>query len=306
MTIILNPFDPKNSAMAQCYHGVYRTDNLDDDTPTWTLKANIPAPNYLWHGAASICQEGLWLVVGFWNNVGAGEWYSRGWVTLNGGEDWTNFWIYPGVEGKWCKCELSSHDATKAWVQSFHAAGGAVRACASSNINGGAPTFSYTTLWNNASDALCCNPYHRFLDNDNDLVALWAGEQGNAPVSGRTKFCTNDAASCTETTLGAFDPKWCGGYTWGTDKYWVLCDYNKFFVSSDGINWTLQSTLPGVTRAISGWPYLGGRFYAAQDGTTAPLLVSSDEGATWTEQTGNWAEVGGNKDIYSLVPVWVA
>lgn len=314
MYIALDPWDPTNAAMVQCYHDIYRTDDLDVATPTWTNKLNIAVPSYIWHIAASICQEGLWMATGFFNNVGAGTWFPRGWSTTTGGNAWTPFWVTPGVEGRWIKCEMSAHDATKAWVMVFNSAGGLCKAGASVNINGVAPTFAYTTMWSGASDPPMCNPYHRYKDNPTDQVALWCGEQSNAPVSARTKFCAADVASCTEATLGGgtpYDPRWAGGYTWGTNKYWVLVDYNKFFISDDGINWTLQHTFAGTTRFISGWPYDGERFYATQDGAVAPILISDDRGLNWQAQTGSgatgWAAVGpgATADIYCCVPVWL-
>jgi hypothetical protein len=303
--IALDSWDPKNRAMVIGPNGVWRTTNLNDTAPTFTQVLDLNAVSYLGKMiVSSICQQGLWMVTA----QSAGETVRVYW-TIDEGENWDFVsWVDVAAANDFPKIECSSHDAQKAWVTWLYGAG--------------APKITKTTdLWNSKSAsnlgtgtwAWPANPHHRYLDNVDDNYAFWAG--------GNSQWCTADTGSCTSGTLDGGSvynnrvAHWIGSYTWGTLKFWALtCGQDpgvvwRFHVSDDCENWTLQYEFSGTTRFISGFPYEQYWFYAAQDGTTAPLLVSDDRGESWTEQTGNWNTLctngGYDPDIYCLVPVWV-
>jgi len=315
--ITLDSFDPKNKAMVCGDGGVWRTINLDADIPSWEkVLDDVPgADPTRYHRfkmiASSILQEDLWMVSSSYWNPDQNDWFPFVHHSNDGGGSWTR---YTGIHNSWnITCggarrptiEISAHTANKAWYTWTE--GGEYEKVA---ITTDCWTSHANTAIPEIHDSQRPCSYHRYLDNATDQIALWGGKSGTGSLEGNMVHCTGDAGTCTSTKLSsgvAGDVHWCGGYTWGDDKYWALnkiAGAYEFHVSSDGITWTKQSTLPATSRFVSGWPYNGARFYACQDGTTAPLLISNDEGATWQEQTGNWATVGSNADIYCGVPVF--
>jgi hypothetical protein len=301
--ITLDSWRPKTHAMVCGANGIWKTENLNDTTPTWTrvLDMSGTAQEVIMI-CSSICQDGYWAALvqedndknlyyydssdwgGTWNNV---------LVTNNSNDVYTP--AYP-------KLELSSHDAQKAWISYLRAVGVPAKYYVSKTGDQGA-TWADTAIqtWEGYWPS---NPHHRYLDNADDGHAL-------VGIDNDIHLYANDydGGGGSSTALGHRPIMWVGSYTWGTTKYWLLCFNDKrFYISDDASTWTEQYTFTGIVRFISGWPYDGEYFYAAQDGTTAPLLVSEDRGASWTAQTGNWNDLctagGYDPDIWCLVPVW--
>lgn len=112
-------------------------------------------------------------------------------------------------------------------------------------------------------------------------------------------------AGGTTTTLGTggneTDTLWIGGCMARSDRYWALIINDtstyEFHVSNDGVNWTHQYTFAGTVQYVLDWHYNANSFYATQNGTTAPLLISNDRGETWQAQTGSWEALGYNVTI---------
>jgi hypothetical protein len=304
--IALDSWDPKNRAMVIGPNGVWRTTNLNDTTPTWTQVLDLNAAGYLGKMiVSSICQQGLWMLT----CQTTGETIRIYW-TVNDGDSWSfTGWSGVGANNDFPKIECSSHNAQIAWVTWVTGAG--------------TPRVTKTTdLWSSSNAYTLgtdtynwpANPHHRYLNNADDNLGFYAG--GNT-----TQWCTADYGTCSGGTLdggGKYQDRvvhWIGSYTWGTQKFWALTigvdgtTKCRFHVSDDCVNWTRQYDFTGMTRFISGFPYQVYWFYAAQDGTTAPLLISDDRGESWQAQTGNWNTLcttgGYDPDIYCIVPVWV-
>jgi hypothetical protein len=300
--IALDSWDPKNTAMVCGYDGVYKTTNLNDDTPAWTCVIDATggdiSNDYRAHSiASSICQQGLWMV-----SFNADKVYV--FFTTTGGDsfgEWSSIAIETYNQfSPISRIEASSHNAQVAWVTYR----------APSNYNKVAKTtdqWTSRTLYNLpwVLQSTPCNPHHRYLDNEDDEIAMWA-------VSDHTRLATDDTGMTgTDGTVGA-NAVWVQCSTWTANRWWLLAyraaNTDRFYVSDDGYTWTLQYTFSNNVRFISGWPYSEDSLYAAQDGTTAPLLISDDRGESWQAQTGNWADIctalGVSPDIYALVPVW--
>jgi hypothetical protein len=314
--ITLDSWNPKNCAMVCGDNGVWKTTNLDSSTPTWT-KVLDGAPfnggtyNHNFKMiASSICQEDLWMVVSRYWNGDQGDWFLCVLYSTTGGGlgTWTLYWVDIWAQncGVRPTIEASSHDAQVAWVCWVRSNDETVTKttdCWASHANKTIPGIH---------DSQRPSGYHRYLQNDADLYALFAGKSGTGAREGAVTWSTDDGSTgvggggikLNEGTAG--DTYWCGGYTWGTNKYWALNRATDFelHISDDAINWTLQYTFPGTTQFISGWPYDGERFYACQNGTAAPILISDDRGATFQAQTGNWATLGYSGDIVCCVPIW--
>jgi len=304
--IALDSWDPNKRAMVVGPNGVWRTANLNDDAPTFTQVLDLTTPGYLGKMAcSSIVQQGLWMVV----CQTTGETIRVYW-SVDDGETWDfNGWSAVAGNNDFAKIECSSHDAQVAWV--------------TWNSGGGVPIVTRTIdLWSSFShNALGttsgnwpANPHHPFLDNAADNKGFYASAND-------TKWCSADYSTCADGVLdggGKYQDRvvhWIGSYTWGTDRYWALTRgldpgvIWRLHVSDDCVHWTRQYDFSGTTRFISGWPYLGERFYACQDGTAAPILISDDRGQNWQAQTGNWADIctalGISPEIFCCVPVWI-
>lgn len=320
--IVLDPWDPLNTAFIVCEQRLYKTTNLNDTVPAWTCMLDLydpgdDQPDFLYRMAGSICQQGLFILGGWHEDHRYGTsdgWFMRTfdkWETKDAGfyqldPGWGDEDLYPFPE-------LSSHDASVAWLYYHDTDTHSLRVKKSSNINAdpGPPTLgSATTIFSDVWDHYPCQSYHRFFENPSDNIALYGGEEDH---KAKVAFCLNDPTieDKSELDWGSIDGATLqvGGYTWGTHKYWALSTDNwvdyRFHVSDDGETWTKQHSFGGDVRFISGWPYDGERFYACQDGTTAPILISDDRGQTWQAQTGNWAAIcTGSPDIVCCVPVW--
>jgi len=306
--ICLDSWDPKNTAMVCGYDGVYKTTNLNDDTPTWTQVIDATGGDihndYRAHSiASSICQQGLWMVS--FNKGGGAPTKVHIFHTTTGGDSYAE-WSSTEVDtysnlSPFSKVEASSHDANLAWV-TYRGASHTQNKVAKTDDQWATET-AYNLPWSGGT--IPCNPHHRYLNNEDDLIAMWAH-------SDHTRLATDDVGMTgTDGTTGN-NASWVGCSTWTANRWWLLAyraaDTERFYISNDGVNWTLQYTFSGHTRFISGYPYNEDSFYAAQDGTTAPLLISDDRGENWQEQTGNWSSIctalGVSPDIYALVPVW--
>lgn len=299
--LTLDSWDPKQTAMVCGDDGVWKTTDLNSDFPTWTQVIDMTGGDLNEHyiafmAASSICQEGLWMVAvevkSVWDDVYV-------YYTTTGGDtfaDWTGLLVAgsPHQSGVAPKIEASSHNAQVAWITWRHNNGNSYF---SKTVDQWASVDASTTF---GSGTYPPAPHHRYFENASDLIALWG--------HGSTiRFCTDDCCTCTDSVL-ADSIVQVGTYTWGSTRYWLLAGTDLFYTSDDGLAWALAFTFPNdATRFISGWPYLAERFYACQDGVTAPILISGDRGASWTEQTGNWAAAQGvnTPQIYCCVPVWI-
>lgn len=307
--ITLDSWDPLNSAIVCGRGGAWKTTNLNDTIPTWTQVLSLPAGYYANMAASSICQKDLWMIIAWKNDPSQIHVF----VSTDGFDTYVDRYVNSGwVANENAKCEWSAHDANKAWVTAARSDGKSY-CIRTLNQWSNWTTYELSCLGHNGGLAMA-NSYHRYLNNSDDNYALYGQHEGGY---GRavTGWFTSDVSNCTPGYPGGEGVTSehvirLGGYTWGIDKYWCLnCDYEegkwKFYISDDAINWTLQKTFPGGTRFISGWPYDGERFYAVQNGTVAPILISDDRGVTWQAQTGNWADLGYNGDFYCCVPVWI-
>jgi len=321
--IALDSWDPKNAAMCIGYAGIWKTTNLDLAVPTWTRVLDLSDVRY--RGtmvASSICQRNLWAAGVIYDHPNFPGWYPYIYWSTDGAtfpnKKHLSSWDHPCG---WIKIEMSSHNAGKMW--------------AAWNMNGD-PYVSRTTdmfatySWpanahflaeiNNDGGQPLANPYHRYFDNSNDLLALYGCLQGFANRA-ITVWYTNDVTNGTRGYPGGTGETgqrvvWLAGYTWGSNRYWCLtyCGADgkwRFYISDDAINWTLQYTFPAISRYAYNWPYDDGLFYACQSpggvANRGPILISEDRGATWQNQVGNWQTVRGGwlGDIQCCVPVWI-
>ena len=305
--ITLDSWDPKQKAMICGPDGIWRTEYLDATVPAWTHVLDLSETSEeACFVQSSICQQGLWMCTQKYGK--ARDLYVR-WSILHGDiGSWNSKKItgnardVSGTDLAFIEC--SAHNAQKAWVVWHTAVGVPSRPYVSetSDLWTNVDTYSlgadYTGKWPKAC-------HHRFLDNPDDLYALYG-------VGNVIKNCYPDHVTCANlgTASGQHINFGClRVYTWGTGGYWNMNGDKYFEISEDGYTWIAQSTLPGTTRYISGWPYIAERFYATQDGTVAPLLISNDRGLTWQAQTGNWADIctalGVTPQITCCVPVWI-
>jgi len=83
----------------------------------------------------------------------------------------------------------------------------------------------------------------------------------------------------------------------------------KLHTSRDGIAWAERYDF-GTTphRHVEDFRWNQAYFYACQDtdGTTAPILVSTDYGNTFEAKVGNWGAVGAATEIWCCAVLWVA
>ena len=312
LNITLDSWDPSNCAMVCGDNGIWRTTNLNDPIPTWVKVRDSVVAGNKWHRykmvRSSICKQNRWMFVSAYWNGDQNDWFC--WVGWSDdrGDSWTLYgidhWANELTGAKEPRMELSSHNADVAWVVWSRKGDEVISRTAD------CWTSHVTRVIPGLHNSQRPTGYHRYLDNADDLCALFGGKSGTTALEGAVTWSLDDAVSGTTTKLNvgvAGDTYWVGGYTWGTNRYWAL-NYTalngfEFHISDDAITWTLQAILPG-TRFISGWPYEAERFYACRDGVVAPILISDDRGATWQEQTGNWAALGYNGDIRWCVPVW--
>jgi hypothetical protein len=309
--IALDSWDPKNRAMIVTANGaggiggdyIYRTTNLDSDAPTWTRVLDLSGSNdTVSMVASSICTQDLWMCCGDQNTAQKSIWVR---VSTDGGDSWARYDLTStGTSASSdVRIELSSHDANKAWIAWLWDSGTPNSRC------------TYTSnQWVGRTEVLFAvatahvNPYHRYSDNSTDQNAVWIYTQ--APSNSVAHVCTADVATCTDNTIsGAQIPLWQGGYTWGTNRYWLLANDgtdDAFWVSNDAATWTKQYTFPTGENIqyVSGWPYVAERFYSTLDGTSAPIKISNNRGVSWQDQTGNWAVLGYTGDITCCVPVF--
>lgn len=317
--ITLDSWDPKNTAMVCGLNGVWKTTNLNDPIPTWTQILDNVVPELGWARQfcmvrSSICQQDLWMAAVLLDR-GTADWYPYAYWSIDGGQTWNGLWLSSDYYNcGWLKIETSSHNANKAWAYYNRGDGGAIIAkttdqWASKTLHGCPGMFNPATKH--------FHGYHRFLNNSDDLYALYGARDSNG--YSRVTWCEDDVAldggaSSILYSGGVFGVKWVGGYTWGTDKYWALSRDNidNFYIADDPEVWGGPPATPqyswgaaDIVRFISGWPYEGERFYACHDGIAHPIEISDDRGATWQAQTGNWAIVGCDGDITCCVPVWI-
>ena len=307
--ITLDSWDPKNQAMICGPDGIWRTKHLDATIPAWTCVLDLSATSEeACFVQSSICQQGLWMCTqkyGLARNL-----YAR-WSTEGGDAgSWASTLITGNARdvnlGDLAFIECSVHDAQKAWVLWHSAVGVPSRPYVAKTIDQWANFTSYSLGANHTGKwPRAC--HHRYLDNADDMQALYG-------IGNVIRKCATDTGCSYESDVNTASGQPINSgclrvYTWGTGGYWNLNNDRYYEISEDGKVWTAQATLPGVHRFISGWPYIAERFYATQDGTAAPLLISNDRGLNWQAQTGNWpaicATLGVTPQITCCVPVWV-
>lgn len=307
---ILDPFNPLNRAWvslgsADSWHGgaVWRTDNLDDDEPTWTevlsedeMLVALGNPGaWIQRIQASSLQPGLIFIAvpaskaGFETNffVGRSEDYGETW-------SWSDN-LGPGRD-RAVGFELSDHDVNRLWV-GVGAPGGKSRILVS---NDGGQTFSalheFDTFW---------NPYDIYVPaegNPDDQLIFAVVDAGGLNRS------TDGGHNWEATTLEGAPPaplnRVVGGYRSESGQLFYVraaCGGPWAFVHSTdgGSTWESRFTSPEWMSAVWADPQTGYLITAQSDRTTSgaanPVAwLSQDGGYTWQDKTGDWYSVMGS------------
>lgn len=326
--IILDPWHPATVAWAVTEDGIYRTANLDDAAPTWTLKKSASAMMSEWGGGGTftgfhrikgnITAEGLFFVmVGVLgtNAIVIGHTHDNGatwtWVTAISGS------VFLGIQ----TLEVGQHNGNIV-VTGCQPAGG--HALALISTDGG---HTFNNYYNPGSgDQTVADALLPLNDNPSDAVGYllldqYLGESGNPSVV-RT---TDGGAHWTDITPSGFgqNPSTVygqahrlGDYTADRQRLYASDGYQFFYSQDAGDNFTRRSSF-SISASFGGFPYNNGILYrlAAETLTTpssGAIFASVDGGYTWLDKTGDWGSVIGDWDSQGdtaggpdIIPLWV-
>jgi hypothetical protein len=333
-SFILDPFDPIHNGFLLGSDGLYRSTDLDQSTPGWTLiydvadmeaETGVSGTLFNWFKIVGTIKKQGFFAFGVWDHDNGPVTYGKVWVfvTEDSGDTWTAHTAYSATGAT--AGTMSEYYGAISISDSELGPGGepiiAVVCGKDASIrcrlseNGGA-TWSQTAagfITGNGFGVSLHLPYNANSDTTKFLLAC-----SSAGTLTYTYYkSTNQGASWTPITLAALISKpgfnrtkfesWTQNYqqvyAFGTEG--MTPDSRRFYVSSDfAANWTLKKTFATSVGASGGFPYNGGQFYIM---TTQHIWLTLDGGDNWLDKTGNWswgfnfvADVGG-----VTVPVWV-
>lgn len=318
---ILDPWSPATTGYLATLLGIYKSSDLDNETPTWTLVC--PAETLESAVEGTVHQTHLYAAkllgsshiqdyVAYWYELDNGLHVCRA-VTTDGGTSWAVDDVGPEIGDGF---SAAFHDTTPGAVDIvpylvggqpvFYLADGRSDALFRySPLTGwtGGPYPYGTSGWGINYDRARC--VHCPVDGNEDGKSVWIGILNNTIGANAGLLHATDGvdmgAAEVSSTLHPGPKR--GGiesyvgdrnqlYLWHYDTDGVT---SVFYVSQDGgASWTTPAMtgFHGRAAAASGFPYNGGQYYvltspvAGQGG----IYLSQDGGETWQDKTGNWTE----------------
>jgi hypothetical protein len=312
---ILDPWDPVNKAYIATTFGLYKTTNLNSDSPTWTLAVgpgDLPGSQFFnalklhasinvdgWIGFA--VQDGLTTRFVYtydrfatfnvatppFTTFGAVYFGSADYVPhiVNGGVN-----VYLVVQQQIDSPPQSrnicyrSQDGGATWTYR-----GAVNAYTAD------PVGDYSSRgW-----SLHC-PYGQ---NEDGLTLYFAGARGAYKSSDGgvswTLLSPTPIERLSRHSVETYPPN--------KQQVQLFDDSGNVQVSENGgTTWNVGANTPGTARAAGGFPFDNGRFYLV---TTTGIYASTDRGATFATKSGNFPiselQSVGDTNRCVIVPVWV-
>jgi hypothetical protein len=333
--LILDPWDPKNTAIVCAGSTAYITHNLADASPTWSTFLTITQVNaYLGISntagdqlsavKGNITQEGLFYFSYVHTNFpGNGSSYVV--KTTNYGTI-SSVTLVLGTNGNQTvnlslALEVGQHNANVIFRAAPSSAGNEARLFRSINGNASYSQIlgGFVHIWDIHS------PYN---DNPNDDIIYVVGMVSNDTSGYRVYKTINGGSNWTDITPSGYVPNGYGGKRFVIHSYtqdrniMFVTNGNDFWTSTDGgDNWTQQTDANSVSgepngyRAFGGFPYNGGRIQCGvqiPNGTAGLLMLSLDNGVTWQNRQGNWTTGVGSygstvgTGVKIVVPLWVA
>lgn len=334
---ILDPYRPTTTGYLLTSDGVYRFTDLDLDTPSveqvltaadFLTETGSASGFYAWKIIGSINQDGYF---GFIATTGDATLYYKStamWYvyTTDSGDNWNYELVHTNAGGIRYRGGFD-------YVP--HIVDGAIRlyVCFVNIVGGGGSTArlhrsddsgaSWSNVFNTGGQGsgglqggivVHC-PYSN--NSDGNLV-FWGTIPGSSVNT--TWKSTNGGGNSTQLGLMAVDPgNVANGGTFakrtGIESYtldnnqvyvWNGSDTGEILKSIDGgtsFNEQATSGISGTAYASGGFPYNASQFYTL---TQTGVFVSTDNGASWTDKTGNISGLSLIEGIGSIVPVWVA
>jgi hypothetical protein len=336
--LILDPWGPATTGYISSTAGIYKSTNLDLDTPTWslilskaTIEAALSAVADTFRKAhkivASINYEGY---VGFAfmaRRTDRELWFAR---SLDGGSSWSYSLItaFPSVPG----FDLGFAGYAGGLDIVPRVIGGDLRLYLAFTIDDPAEARLYrsddkgatwavksTTTKPAITGGVCVHtPYNGNLAGnivywshtaDNDVQAAYYSTDGGVtpitldfPASGATD--DEKGTIVKRTGIESYTQNRLLMYAWQAAT-------NKLLSSDDGgATWsevTIATAFTGTPVASGGFPFDDQLYYLVTSSLTdAGIFVSVDGGANWVEKTGDWASFAA--DLYNavIVPLWTA
>jgi hypothetical protein len=272
---ILDPWAPSTRGFLATAVGVFRSENLDADTPTWehvfVSGTSRPFPKLV----ASINREGF--VACFY--VSGNTIFAI--ISEDGGDTWATNLVssnFSSVSN--CAGEMLDH-----------LIGGHVRLYTAHNTLSGrqlilstdsGASWSTKAIAGGASSAAISlhTPYDDNADGRVIFVSLSSGSWWTE-TGGDTWTLISDGVTAAKDGIGTYTQNRLRVYLWKDD--------NTFWTSEDGgQSWTQRAAagVSGDVRAAGGFPTSGDQYYVL---TTAGIFVSTDGGETFIDKTGDWA-----------------
>ena len=316
LDFLLDPYNPANSAYALTSTGIYKTDNLNAATPTWTIKLTL-ATIRTEQGDATLQFRNLATTIAASGEI---------WVCLyNAGA---------GTSGTVSAVYTSNHFTSRNYVGIATAVTGQparpdVQLQASNRSAGRAYAIGlvnslvgklYLSTDNNVSWASTYN----FGITLQALEAAYAGSTETKEliiyVVGGSTFdlyrSTNGGTGFAKvlTQSGPLPPgrgrplRIVNVATHNVNDVLFALPLIGIYDSVDGgTTWVLHASAD-ETNALGRWPYNPNLVYILATSPTPHIKYSTDRGATFTNKDGNWASVMGVAlaDMVNIVPVWVA
>lgn len=318
---ILDPWQPILTGYLSTADGVYRSTDLDQASPSWSLILD-EADARTATGAASY----------------AGPYKIFGSINL----DQYLAVIWQSGTGVYCSYTNDSRAASPAWSHVLIGTGVAIfgglvyhgAADIVPHPNGGGSLTLYAAYSTGTYPNLAVT-----IKKSTDAGANWStagtissGSANNAAFSLFCPYDNNAAGNIVYLTFyrdtspgqgvyrsidgGAnWTQVYSGAYSdvcrWGVEAY-TLDRLRMYFViggglylSDDGIDSYYAASMNGITgaiRATGGFPYDNAQFYAH---TVDGIFVSIDRGTNWIDKTGDWTPTTTNGKNGAIVPVWV-
>jgi hypothetical protein len=340
---ILDPWNPKTVGFLMSSKGVYRSTDLDQVSPTFTLiytLANMESAlgvsgtlsNYFVI-KGSINVQGFF-AFGVFDTTGHP--YAATWmfVTTDSGDTWTPYIVYSRtgalesgtyalyVGGMEISPHLSGSGEPVLAVSLGATTGGVGNRCRFLVSSDGGVT------WVQKAEGGIAMPFRGgstdvhipYAANSDSLIMFTSGSTTGLAV---TQFLKSLDGGATWTGINpSADMDFIGFnrtpiQSWTQDNQQLYCfgnttgggggDNKEFWHSGDqGATWTKRTSLGTFTaRGAGGFPYNGSQFYVLG---LLGIFVSIDGGYTWVNKTGNWAfgftYVADCGGV--IVPVWVA
>lgn len=327
---ILDPFNPTTTGFLMSELGVYRSTNLDQVSPSFTLiydvadmETEVSAVGALsgFYKIVGTIKRNGFFAFGVWEDNASTSCKVHVFVTEDTGDTWTAYTAY-STTGSGSQTRSQFAGAIDIVPSVLSGSGDPVIGVACGRDDKARFLLSEDggPNWSAGAVDFTGNEYPvdvHFPYNDNAAYSKVLVSCNTTGTAVYTYYISTDGGDTfspvtTSDLINRVQFKRTPFQSWTQDRqelYALGKDganlSRKFYRSSDfGGNWASVHTFANGVRAAGGFPYNEGQFYVM---TTAGIWLTIDGGSNWLNKTGNWSwgfsfiEPAGGV----VVPVWV-